>query len=108
MRHMLMAGPFPWQLIGVSPGDWRDCEIHESLGEADALRHLRARAYDVIVTSPVTPAARDLAMVAEARECQPGIRTIVIAPELTPGDIITALRSEVFSCRDARIGQRIA
>ena len=82
----------------MSPGDWRDCEIHESLGEADALRRLRARAYDVIVTSPVTPVARDLAMVAEARECQPGIRTIVIAPELTPADIITALRSEVFSC----------
>ncbi len=95
---MLMAGPFPWNAMGVFPGDWRDCEIHESLGEADALRRLRARAYDVIVTSPVTPVARDLAMVAEARECQPGIRTIVIAPELTPGDIITALRSEVFSC----------
>jgi anti-sigma regulatory factor (Ser/Thr protein kinase) len=98
MRHMLMAGPFPWEAIGVLPGDWRDCEVHESLGEADALRRLRASAYDVIVTSPVTPASRDLAMVAEARECQPGIRTIVIAPELTPGDIITALRSEVFSC----------
>lgn len=98
MRQMLVVGPFPWQAMGVSPDDWRDCEIHESLGEADALRRLRKLAYDVIVTSPVTPAARDLAIVIAARDLQPGIRTIVIAPELTPGDIITALRNEVFAC----------
>ena len=65
---MLVVGPFPWEAIGVvCPGTGPTVEIHESLGEADALRRLRARAYDVIVTSPVTPAARDLAMVAEAR-----------------------------------------
>lgn len=98
MRRLLIVGPFPWQAIGVSRDDWRDCEIHESLGEADALRRLHQRAYDVVVTSSVTPAARDLAMMIEAREIQPGIRTIVLAPELTPGDIITALRNEVFAC----------
>src|SRR6185503_4672139 len=51
-----------------------------------------------VITSPVTPAARDLAMVIEARDQQPGIRTIVIAPELTASDLIAALRNEVFSC----------
>ena len=76
MRHMLIVGPFPWHAIGVFPGDWRDCEIDESLGEADALRRLRKRAYDVMVTSPATPAARDFAIVIEARDVQPGIRTI--------------------------------
>ena len=95
---MLVVGPFPWQAIGVLPGDWKNCEVDESIGEADASRRLRNKAYDVIVTSPVTPAARDLAMVIEARDQQPGIRTVVIAPELTAADIITALRHEVFAC----------
>ena len=95
---MLVVGPFPWRAIGVSPGDWRDCVVDESFGEADAGRRLRARAYDVVITSPASPAARDLAMVAEARHQQPGIRTVVIAPELTAADIITALKQEVFAC----------
>ena len=98
MRQMLVVGPFPWQAIGVAPGDWKDVQVDESFGEADAFRRLRAKAYDVIITSPVIPAARDLAMVIEARDQQPGIRTIVIAPELTATDIITALRNEVFGC----------
>ena len=95
---MLVVGPFPWQAIGVAPGDWKNVQVDESFGEADAGRRLRTKAYDVIITSPVTPAARDLTMVIEAREQQPGIRTVVIAPELTAADIITALRNEVFSC----------
>jgi anti-sigma regulatory factor (Ser/Thr protein kinase) len=98
MRQMLVVAPFPWQAIGVAPTDWKNCAIDEALGEADASRRLRKKAYDVIVTSPVTPAARDLAMVIEARDQQPGIRTVVVAPELTAADIITALRHEVFAC----------
>ena len=97
-RQLLVVGPFPWEAVGISPGDWQNCDIHESHGEADAMRRLRARAFDVMVTAPSTPASRDLAMVAEAREQQPGIRTIVIAPELTAEDIITALRTDVFAC----------
>lgn len=98
MRHMLVVGPFPWKALGVAPGDWRDCQVHESMGEADALRRLRDHAYDVIVTSPIAAASRDLAIVIMARDLQPGIRTVVLAPELTPEDIITALRHEVFCC----------
>ena len=98
MRQMLVVGPFPWKAIGVSPDDWKNVQVDESFGEADAGRRLRGKAYDVIVTSPVTPAARDLAIVIEAREQQPGIRTVVIAPELTAADIITALRNEVYAC----------
>ena len=98
MRKMLVVGPFPVEGDGVSPDDWKNVQIDESFGEADADRRLRRNAYDVIVTSPATPAARDLAMVIEARDQQPGIRTVVIAPELTAADIITALRHEVFAC----------
>ena len=95
---MLVVGPFPWQGIGVSPADWQNCVVDESFGEADAARRLRLGAYDVVMTSPASPAARDLAMVAEASHQQPGVRTVVVAPELTAADIITALRQEVFAC----------
>jgi anti-sigma regulatory factor (Ser/Thr protein kinase) len=98
MRHLLAVGPVPWQALGVSPADWPECETHEAHNEADALRRLRVRAFDVIVTHPLAPADRDLWLVREARELQPGIRPIVIAPELTPDDIIAALRSDVFAC----------
>ena len=98
MRQMLVVGPFPWHAIGVTAADWTNVHVDESAGEADAGRRLRTKAYDVIITSPASPAARDLAMVIEAREQQPGIRTIVIAPELTASDIITALRHEVYAC----------
>lgn len=95
---MLVVGPFPWQALGLSREDWSNCEVTESNGEADGARLLRRTAFDVIVTSPFTTAARDLAMVVEARDQQPGIRAVVLAPELTPQDIISALRNDVFGC----------
>lgn len=97
MRHLLAVGPLPWNALGLTPGDWRDCEIHEAAGEGDAIRRLRTRAFDVIVTHPLTPADRDIEIVREARDLQPGIRPIVIAPELTPEDIIAALRADVYA-----------
>lgn len=98
MRHLLAVGPLSWKALGVDPGEWRDCEIHEASSESDALRRLRTRAFDVVITHPLTPADRDLLLVREAREQQPGIRPIVIAPELTPADIIEAMRSDVYAC----------
>jgi anti-sigma regulatory factor (Ser/Thr protein kinase) len=98
MRHLLVVGPFPWKAAGVQPSDWRDCEVYESMGEADAARQLRRRAFDVIMTSPVRPTERDIAIVIEARDQQPGIRPIVVAAELTADDIIAAMRNDVFSC----------
>lgn len=97
MRHLLAVGPLPWKTLGLSAGDWPDCEIHEATGESHAIRMLRTRAFDVIVTHPWTPADRDIQIVREARELQPGIRPIVIAPELTPEDIIAALRADVYA-----------
>jgi anti-sigma regulatory factor (Ser/Thr protein kinase) len=46
----------------------------------------------------VAPARIDLAIAKEARYHQPGLRPIVIAPQLTPEDVIKALRSDVYSC----------
>ena len=51
-----------------------------------------------MLTSPWSPAPRDLAMIQEAREQQPGIRAVMLAPDLTPDEIIQAMRSEVYAC----------
>ena len=98
MRHLLAVGPLTWQTLGVFPGDWKDCEVHEANGEADALRRLRSRAFDVVVTHPTTTAADDLLFIHDAMLQQPGLRPIVIAPELTPADVIAALRQDVYAC----------
>ncbi|MDP2052039.1 MAG: ATP-binding protein [Acidobacteriota bacterium] len=98
MRHLLTVGPLPWKALGVTPGDWPDCEIHEAYSETDALRRLRTRAFDVVITHPLTSAEQDMPLVREAREQQPGIRPIMIVPELTPAEVIEALRSDVYAC----------
>jgi anti-sigma regulatory factor (Ser/Thr protein kinase)/CheY-like chemotaxis protein len=95
---MLTVGPFPWREMGLSADEWANCQVTESAGEADAARLLRRAAFDVMLTSPRSPAERDLSIIHEAREQQPGIRAVLLAPVLTPDDIIQAMRTEVFAC----------
>jgi anti-sigma regulatory factor (Ser/Thr protein kinase) len=98
VRRLLAVGPFPWTDLGLSSTEWPDCETVESSGEADALRRLRGLAFDVLITNPLAPARTDLAIAMEARYHQPGLRPIVLAAQLTPQDIIKALRSNVYAC----------
>ncbi len=98
LRRMLTVGPFPWAKLGLVADEWPNCIVTESGGEADAARWLRRSAFDVMLTSPWSPAPRDLAMIQEAREQQPGIRAVMLAPDLTPDEIIQAMRSEVYAC----------
>jgi anti-sigma regulatory factor (Ser/Thr protein kinase) len=97
LRHILFVGPVPWDELKISATDWPDCRVTEAAGEAAALRLLRTRAFDVLVTNPSTPASKDLSLAHEASVLQPGLRTVVLAPALTPTDIITALRDEVYA-----------
>jgi len=98
VRQLLVAGPFPWSELQVSPGDWSDCHVTEAAGGAGVLRLLRRRAFDVLLTHPSTPAAEDLELAREAKNLQPGLRVVVLAPEVSAADIIAALREEVFGC----------
>ena len=98
LRHMLAVGPYPWRELGLRADEWPDCIVTESEGGADAARLLRRSAFDVILTSPRSPASRDLAIIHEAREQQPGIRAVMLASALAPDDIIQAMRTEVFAC----------
>jgi anti-sigma regulatory factor (Ser/Thr protein kinase) len=74
-----------------------DCKFDEAAGSADALRHLRRRSYDAVVTSPCTTVGEDLALLDEMRHVRPGVKTIVLSPRATPEDVIAALRAHVFA-----------
>ena len=66
--------------------------------EADALAHLTRRAVDVVLINPSASASRVMNIAKEARRLQPGVRVIAIAAQLTPEDIISALKSHVYAC----------
>jgi anti-sigma regulatory factor (Ser/Thr protein kinase) len=67
-------------------------------GPFEAMRILRSRAIDVVVTDPATSAAEDLALVQELYQARPGVRAIVLATALTNRDVIAALRNHVYAC----------
>jgi anti-sigma regulatory factor (Ser/Thr protein kinase) len=67
-------------------------------GDMEALRVVRDRLIDVVVTDPVTPINEDLALAEELSSARPGMRIIVLAPEATHADLIAALKAHVFAC----------
>jgi anti-sigma regulatory factor (Ser/Thr protein kinase)/ActR/RegA family two-component response regulator len=71
--------------------------VELAAGEANGLRRLRRRAYDVVVTSPSTSVSDDIAFLEEVREIRPGVSMIALAPEATPEEIIASLRKRVFA-----------
>jgi anti-sigma regulatory factor (Ser/Thr protein kinase)/CheY-like chemotaxis protein len=78
------------QLAGV--------EFEPARGEADALRRLRRRTCDVVISSARTHIAEDLPFADEARKVRPGVKVILLAPEAAPADLIAALRRHVYAC----------
>jgi anti-sigma regulatory factor (Ser/Thr protein kinase) len=72
--------------------------VEYAAGYADALHKLRAKAFGVVVTSPQSTVEEDLALLGEMREIRPGVKTIVLARQSTPDEVIAALRAKVFGC----------
>ena len=70
-------------------------------GETDALRQLRRRAFDVVVTPPDSTIETDAPLVDEVRAVRPGVRIVLLAPRTTPEEVIAALRGRVFACFSA-------
>ncbi len=87
LRDALRASPM---LAGI--------ELESAGGEADALRRLRRRAYDVVVSSPHTTLEHDLPLAEEIRCARPGVKAILLAPRAEPEEVIAALRRQVFAC----------
>jgi DNA-binding response OmpR family regulator len=71
--------------------------IESAAGPFEAARLLRSRAYDVMITDPMTSVADDLELMRALREIRPGLKTIVLAAAMSNTDVITALREHVFA-----------
>jgi anti-sigma regulatory factor (Ser/Thr protein kinase) len=75
--------------------------VDAAAGDADAIRRLRQRAFDVLITSPDTDLDEDAAVLDEVRAVRPGVRIVILAPRTTPLQVIAALRGRVFACFSA-------
>jgi anti-sigma regulatory factor (Ser/Thr protein kinase)/ActR/RegA family two-component response regulator len=98
-RRILVAGgdgELRHELLNARTLQGYDLDLCE--GNAAALRSLRRRACDVIITDPATSVAEDLAFVRELARFRPGVKTIILADQATPEDVIAALRAHVFAC----------
>lgn len=99
MPRVLLIGDHPEIRRGLEAAHaLTDCDIVIAAGNVDAVRTVRSRAIDVVVTDPDTPVDDDLALVEELRASRPGLKAIVLAPAAAPGEFIAAVRSHVFAC----------
>jgi anti-sigma regulatory factor (Ser/Thr protein kinase) len=76
-------------------------EIDAAAGDSDAIRRLRQRAFDVLITAPDTGLDEDAALLDEVRAVRPGVRIVILAPRTTPVQVIAVLRRRVFACFSA-------
>ena len=63
-------------------------------GYVDALHKLRMLSFGVVVTSARSTVQEDLALLQEMRQIRPGVKSIVLAQQSTPEDVIAALRAQ--------------
>jgi anti-sigma regulatory factor (Ser/Thr protein kinase)/ActR/RegA family two-component response regulator len=104
-RVLIIAGnePHAKEVVGglcgakvLAGADFETCA-----GGVEAVKRLRQRAIDVVVTDPATPFREDLALVAELSTTRPGLKMILLAPAAAPADVIAAIRAKVFACFSA-------
>lgn len=98
MTRLLLINP-PEDLAGAlhSSPLLEGTLIDTAASDADALRRLRIRSYDVVLTDPSTPVLADLVFLEEVRLARPGVRPIVLTVGAAPEEVIAALRSRVFA-----------
>jgi len=75
-----------------------DLPMEYSVGDADTLQRLRRRSFGVVITNPDSTVDEDLALLEEMRSIRPGVKSIVLAGQSTPQEVIAALRARVFAC----------
>jgi anti-sigma regulatory factor (Ser/Thr protein kinase) len=82
----------------VSSGLLQGHDVQHCGGDVEAVRIVRERLIDVVVTDPATGINEDLALAQELTEARPGIRIIVLVPGAQHEDLIAALKAHVFAC----------
>jgi anti-sigma regulatory factor (Ser/Thr protein kinase)/ActR/RegA family two-component response regulator len=99
MARILMVAPDDSLLAALRASPLlQGHSIEVAGGETAALRQLRRRAFDVLVTAPDTLLEEDAAILDEVRGARPGVRIVLLAPSATPEEVIVALRERVFAC----------
>jgi anti-sigma regulatory factor (Ser/Thr protein kinase)/CheY-like chemotaxis protein len=97
-RRVLVIGQQPALELALSALQTVAFEIESCDGSAEAVRRVRFRAIDLAITDPATPIREDLALALELEEQRPGLRVILLAPSVSPDDLVAALRAHVFAC----------
>jgi anti-sigma regulatory factor (Ser/Thr protein kinase)/ActR/RegA family two-component response regulator len=104
MARMLMVAPDEALLKALRASPLlKGHAIEVAAGDAAAVRRLRRKAIDVLVTSPDTSAEEDAAILDEVQRARPGVRIVLLVPRATPELVIDALRKRVFACFSAPI-----
>jgi anti-sigma regulatory factor (Ser/Thr protein kinase)/ActR/RegA family two-component response regulator len=99
MARILMIAPDDGLLAALRASPLLEGHSIEVVGgETAALRLLRRRAFDVLVTAPDTRLEEDMAILHEIRVARPGVRIVLLAPTATAEEVIVALRKRVFAC----------
>jgi anti-sigma regulatory factor (Ser/Thr protein kinase)/ActR/RegA family two-component response regulator len=76
----------------------KEHEIETCAGNIEAVRRVRERVIDVVVTSPRTAVNEDLALTDELHLVRPGVRVIMLMPSASPDEVLSAVRRHVFAC----------
>lgn len=99
MGRVLLVGDHP-ELAGALVGSprLRRHEVITSESCIEALRILRQRAIDVLITDPRTSVTEDLALAREVASVRPGVRLIVLTGKASREEVIASLRAHVFAC----------
>jgi DNA-binding response OmpR family regulator len=74
------------------------CDVECCAGDVEAVRRLRDCAADVVVTDASASVEEGLALVSELHLLRPSLRIIVLAPSADHGDVVDAIRANVFAC----------
>ena len=98
MQRVLIIGDDPAVNRVAQSSQLQAYAVEIAEGDADALQLLRQRAFEVVLTNPQSSVREDLALVNEMELVRPGLKTIILAPEATPEDVIASLRARVFAC----------
>ena len=78
----------------LKPDSWVVMSVPDNLA---ALAVVRARAFDLIVTSDETSGREDIELLRQIRKVRPHTRLIIFAADSTPADVIGSMRERAFS-----------
>jgi len=72
-------------------------EVHQAVGNEQALARAQEEAFHLVVTNAETSCAEDVEMLRKLRVARPHTRVIILTKEWLPGDILQAIRNHAFS-----------